>query len=188
MICRIVGLVAAGLSLAGTGISPAGGIDVGEIQQNMEYNQRDLESKIRNNQVSPVYLDEKTSLLYQQAKDLFREGRYAEAKEMFSKVARRSPRLGECHGYLGQIYLEQEKNYSRAIEHLIRAVRYCQKDHKHISLYYLALAYEGAGRRSEAVKTWEEYLKVCSRGSSWESQAKEHCAALKTTPVPARTP
>lgn len=150
--------------------------------------QRDIQRSIKENRGSGVFLDEEASLLYQQAKDLFREGRYIEALDSFERVARRDPRFGECHGYLGQIYLEQEKDYPRAIEHLTRAVRYCQRDHKHISLYYLALAYEGAGRRSEALRTWEKYLRICPKGSSWESKAKEHCAALKTVPVPARTP
>ncbi len=137
--------------------------------------------------VRVAYLDAKTKAIYLKAQELFQAGRYAEAREMFIRVSFRQPLLGECHGYLGQYYLEQEKDYSRAIDHLTRAIRNCRPDHRYISLYYLALAYEGAQRKAEALKTWEEYLKHCPKGSSRVPEAMRHIEALTAKPVPAPT-
>jgi tetratricopeptide (TPR) repeat protein len=138
--------------------------------------------------VRVAYLDERTKALYLKAQELFRAGRYAEAREMFIRVSFRQPLLGECHGYLGQYYLEQEKDYSRAIDYLTRAIKNCRPDHRHVSLYYMALAYEGAQRKVEAVKTWEEYLKVCPKGSSRETEAKKHIEKLTAQPAPTPSP
>lgn len=125
---------------------------------------------------------------YRRGKELFRQGKFAEAREQFLQALRLNPRKGECYSFLGQIYLEQDKNYVLAIEHFRKAVACCSSSTRHISLYYLALTYEAVEKTDEAMWTWEEYFQVCPKGTSWETEAKRHYAALKTAPVPAPTP
>lgn len=125
---------------------------------------------------------------YRWGKELFRMGKFAAARGQFLQALRLNPRKGECYSFLGQIYLEQDKNYALAIDHFRRALACCSPTTRHISLYYLALAYEAVANTGAALKTWEEYFQICPKGTNWETEAKKHYAALRTAPVPAPTP
>jgi tetratricopeptide (TPR) repeat protein len=125
---------------------------------------------------------------YRRGKELFRQGKFAEAREQFLQALRLNPRKGECYSFLGQIYLEQDRNYPLAIDHFRKAISCCSSSTRHISLYYLALTYEAVKNTETALRTWEEYFRICPKGTNWETEAKKHYAALKPAPVPALTP
>ena len=74
------------------------------------------------------------------------------------------------------------------IDHFRKALACCSPSTRHISLYYLALAYEAVANAGGALKTWEEYFRICPKGTNWETEAKKHYAILRTAPVPALTP
>jgi tetratricopeptide (TPR) repeat protein len=121
-----------------------------------------------------------TDEYYAKGKEYFYSGNYAEAKRQFEKAVRLTPWRYSAHGFLGQIYLKYYRDYDKAIKHLKIAASSKIKGHRQIPLYYLALSYEGAGKFWQALHTWEDYLKVCKRGTHWEEEARMHYKDLKS--------
>jgi tetratricopeptide (TPR) repeat protein len=116
--------------------------------------------------------------LYQKGKDLFYQKDYYKAKKKFESVLDIQNNHRGANQYLGRIYL-LEKNYSKAIKHLEDCLAETTGSYKQKPLYYLAKAYEGAGRRLKALGVWKEYLRYVEAGSRWENEAEEHIRNLE---------
>jgi hypothetical protein len=110
------------------------------------------------NQVSP-----------DQAIELFRNGRYAEALPMYQHLIERYDREPKFNYYLGVCLVEQRQNYDEAIERLkFASTRRVSRD----AHYYLGKAYQHTYRFDSAIEEYEVFLKYASNSDPRREVAK----------------
>ena len=110
------------------------------------------------NQVSP-----------DQASELFRTGKYAEALPMYQYLIERYDREPKYNYYLGVCLVEQRQNYNEAIERLkFASTRRVNRD----AHYYLGKAYQHTYRFDSAIEEYEVFLKYASNSDPRRELAK----------------
>lgn len=82
----------------------------------------------------------------------------------------------ETHSNLAFAYFDTN-DYEKAMQEHKKAIAI---DPKHANSYYgMALIYEGDNNRIEAIKNWEEFLKLSQPNSEWWNKAKDRINKLK---------
>lgn len=119
--------------------------------------------------------------LFDQGKELFFQKKYAEAERILRGTILDHPDWFLAHYYLGRISYEYHKDFVRAIYHLKVAVRNHDVRYRQQALYCLAMSYMGAGQTRLAWETWQEYFKICTPGTEWETKAREYASKVKAS-------
>jgi tetratricopeptide (TPR) repeat protein len=90
-----------------------------------------------------------------QAKTLYSEGRYAEAKPAFEKLVRQSPSNSSYNQWYG-VCCYETGDLANAEKHFLAA----NKRNIMESYHYLAMIYMRTGRYDEAIPAWEKYIEM----------------------------
>lgn len=94
----------------------------------------------------------------EQAKKLFNEGNYTEAKPMFEKLLKRNPRNGSLNYWYGACCYETGEA-DKCLPHLeLAAERKVREAHR-----YLAMYHADCYRYAEAEESWEEYIALMEK-------------------------
>lgn len=94
----------------------------------------------------------------EQAKKLFNEGQYAEAKPMFEKLLKKNPRNGNLNYWYGACCYETGET-DKCLPHLkVAAERKVREAHR-----YLAMCHADSYRYAEAEESWENYIALMER-------------------------
>ena len=102
-----------------------------------------------------------------QAKTLYNEGRYEEAKPAFEKLVRQSPNNSSYNHWYG-VCCYETGDFEKAEKHLLVANRRKVME----SYRYLALLYNELFRFDEAIDMWDEYIAMQSKKKEDTSESE----------------
>lgn len=100
---------------------------------------------------------QKVSALMQQGKQVFEDGNYGEAEQIFLDVIRLNPQEVEAYEYLGEVY-SQKKEYDHAIETLEFA-RHLNPNEDRI-YYDIGMVYQEQGDTKKSMQNLKECVRL----------------------------
>ena len=121
--------------------------------------------------VNFVVFSQEQPVTPQAALELFRQGDYEKAGEMYAELIKKYPKSSKYNYYLGICEMKTNRSISDAVKHLKYAsVRGVSKD----VYYYLGRAYQLNYNFKEAISAYERFLKYAGSDDVRKEKAEKY--------------